>query len=175
MVLIAATSPYFGIGLIKGIKYELRRKKWRQFYNDLYRLKRQKRISVNQNPDGSYAVTITQIGKDWVGKYDLDTLEIKKPEEWDGFWRFFTFDIPAKKKAARYALLNKLKELGFIMVQRSLWAHPYECREELAVIAKAFEVEPHVHFFVAHDFDQDWRLRDLFKRYNGVTLVASAQ
>jgi DNA-binding transcriptional regulator PaaX len=102
-------------------------------------------------------------------RYWLDDLEIKKPEQWDGFWRFIAFDIPSKNpksKLARYSLLKKLKELGFIMVQRSLWVHPYECREELAVIAKAFEVEPYIHFFVAHDFDKDFELRRKFKKYN---------
>ena len=153
VVAVAAASPYFGLAFMKGLNRELERKKWREFYKELNRLKKTKRINVVQKPDGSFEVTITQLGKDYVARYDLDSLEIKRPESWDGLWRMCSFDIPAKKQAARYALIGKLKELGFVMVQESLWTHPFECREELAVLAKAFEVEPHVYCFVASDFD----------------------
>jgi len=164
-VIIAASSPYFGLGLARGIQKEIARKKWRQFYNDLYRLRRQKRINVVQKPNGSYEVTITSLGSKMAKTYELDDLQIKKPEQWDGFWRFIAFDIPSKNpksKLARQCLINKLRDVGFVMVQKSLWVHPYECREELAVIARAFEVEPYVYFFVAHDFDKDYKLREKF-------------
>ncbi|MEK7154062.1 MAG: hypothetical protein AAB792_00700 [Patescibacteria group bacterium] len=172
-VLVAASSPYFGLNLIGGIQKEVTRKKWRQFYNDLYRLKKQRRINVLQNPDGAYEVTITSLGTRIAKTYELDGLEIKKPEHWDGFWRFIAFDIPSKNpksKLARHSLLKKLKELGFIMVQRSLWVHPFECREELAIIVKAFEIEPYAHFFVAHDFDKDPELRVKFQKYSSLNL-----
>ncbi len=169
-VIVAATNPYFGLNILRGIKQELKQKSWRQFYNELYRLRSRKRINVSQNPDGSYVVAVSTLGKKVVEKYILDDLEIKKPEQWDGFWRFLSFDIPSIKKLARYSLLNKLKELGFIMVQNSLWAHPYECRKELAVIAKAFEVEPYVHFFVAHDADKDRWLKEEFRKRNKIAL-----
>jgi DNA-binding transcriptional regulator PaaX len=173
-VLVAASSPYFGLNLIGGIQKEIARKKWRQFYNDLYRLKRQKRLNVLQKPNGAYEVTITNLGSKIAKTYELDDLKIKKPDQWDGFWRFIAFDIPSKNpksKLARHSLLKKLKELDFIMVQRSLWAHPYECREELGVIAKAFEVEPYVRFFVAHDFDKSWELRDKFQKQNSLGVI----
>jgi DNA-binding transcriptional regulator PaaX len=167
-ILIAASNPYFGLSFLKGIEKEFNRKKWRQFYRSLQRLKNRKQIVVLQRPDGSFEVTLTNLGKRVAERYLLDDLKIKKPERWDGFWRFFAFDIPSrnpKNKLARDSLLKKLKELGFVMVQKSLWAHPYECRKELAVIAKAFEIEPYVHFFVAHDFDKDYKLR---KKFDGM-------
>jgi len=169
-VIVAASSPYFGLNLLRGLGQESKQKSWRQFYNELYRLRRRKRINVSQNPDGSYTVSINALGKKVVEKYDFDDLGIKRPEQWDGFWRFLSFDIPARKKLARYSLLNKLKELGFIMVQNSLWVHPFECRKELAVIAKAFEVEPYVRLFVAHETDRDWWLRREFKKRNNIDL-----
>ena len=169
-ILIAASSPYFGLKILQGIGQESSRKSWRQFYNELYRLRRQKRINVSQNPDGSYNVIISNLGKKLVEKHELDDLEIKRPERWDGFWRFLSFDIPSNKKLARYSLLNKLKELGFIMAQNSLWAHPFECRKELAVIAHAFEVQSHVCFFVAHEADNDSWLREKFEKRNRMIL-----
>lgn len=170
VTILAASSPYFGIGAISAIRKDLNKKKWREFYKELNRLRHKKRINVSQNSDGSYNVEITNLGKNLVGKYNLDDLIIKQPEQWDGFWRFCSFDIPGVKKQARQALLSKLKELGFIMAQKSLWVHPFECREELAVIAKAFEVEPYIHFFVAHDLDKDTLFRKKFADKTGIHL-----
>jgi len=169
-VVLASTNSYFGLNVAGAFKKELDRKKWGEFHREMNKLKIKKRINVSENSDGSYNVEITNLGKNLVAKYNLDDLIIKKPEQWDGFWRFCSFDIPGPKKQARQALLSKLKELGFIMAQKSLWTHPFECREELAVIAKAFEVEPYIHFFVAHDLDKDLFLRKKFTSKTGIPL-----
>ena len=169
-VVLASSNPYFGLRIGEAFKRELDRKKWGEFHREINKLRNKKRINVSQNPDGSYNVEITNLGKKLVGRYDLDELTIKNPKQWDGFWRFCSFDIPGSKKQARQALLSKLKELGFIMAQKSLWTHPFECREELAVIAKAFEVEPYIHFFVAHDLDKDMLLRKKFANKTGIDL-----
>ena len=170
ITILAASSPYFGIRASGAFRRELDKKKWREFYKELYRLKHKKRINVLQNSDGSYNVEITNLGKNLVSRYNLDELIVKKPDQWDGFWRFCSFDIPGTKKHARQVFLSKLKGLGFVMAQKSLWTHPFECREELAVIAKAFEVEPYIHFFVAHDLDKDLLLRKKFTKKTGIYL-----
>ena len=170
-VILASGSPYFGLKAAGALKRHLDKKKWKEFYKELYMLKYRKRINVSENSDGSYNVEITNLGKNLVAKYHLDDLIIKQPEQWDGFWRFCSFDIPGSKKQARQALLSKLKELDFIMAQKSLWVHPFECREELAVISKAFEVEPYIHFFVAHDLDKDLLLRKKFAEKTGTRLT----
>ena len=169
-VVLASGSPCFGLNVIGSLKKELDKKKWREFYKELYMLKYRKRINASQNSDGSYNVEITNLGKNLVARYHLDDLVIKQPEQWDGFWRFCSFDIPGPKKQARQALLSKLKELGFIMAQKSLWTHPFECIEELAIIAKAFEVDPYIHFFVAHDLDKDGFFRRKFSERSGIYL-----
>ena len=169
-VVLVSGNPYFGLMVAGELKRQLDKKKWKEFYKELYMLKYRKRINVSQNSDGSYNVEITNLGKNLVVKYNLDDLLIKQPDQWDGFWRFCSFDIPGPKKRARQSLLSKLKELGFIMAQKSLWTHPFECREELAVITKAFEVEPYVHFFVAHDLDKDGLFRRKFSDKSGIYL-----
>lgn len=165
-VAIAATSPYFGLNLIKGIEKEMKRKKWRQFYNTLHQLKKQKRLDIFQNDVGTYKVELTILGQKIVKRHDLDNLTIERPKQWDGQWRFFSFDIPVYKKEARFALLSKLKDLGFILVQRSLWAYPFECQKELMVMAKAFEVESHVLYLSAgYTSGGEW-LRAKFSKQN---------
>ena len=172
-VVLAASSPYFGLAAGKAFKKELNRKKWREFYKHLNSLKYKKRINISQNPDDSYNVAITTFGKDLVTRYNLDDLVIKKPDEWDGGWRFCAFDIPKKaNKLARHALVDKLKALGFIMLQKSLWVHPFECREELSVVAKSFEVEPYVCAFIAYEMDieKENKLKKTFYAHTGIFL-----
>ncbi|MDO8495314.1 MAG: hypothetical protein Q7S32_02180 [bacterium] len=170
-IVIVASNPYFGLYLFKGIQKELKRRKWRQFYNTLHQLKRQKRLDIFHNNDGTYKVELTDLGKKVVHQYDLNSLNIPKQEKWDGRWRFFSFDIPVHKKEARAALLGKLKELGLILVQRSLWAHPFECRKELMIIAKAFEVESHVLYIAAQEVSGGEWLRVKFNKQNQTMLI----
>jgi len=172
-VIVAASSPCFGMKAVGVFKKELERKKWKEFYRAMNGLKYKKRLNVTQNPDGTYNLEITQIGQNTVEKYDLNNLKIEKPSEWDGGWRVISFDIPKTKQSARQALLAKLKELGFIMLQRSIWVHPFECRKELAVVAKAFEVEPYVYCFVAWEFsgEKNYKLKKRFEIKNRTVLI----
>lgn len=47
-------------------------------------------------------------------------------KKWDKKWRIVIFDIEEKQKKTREALRYKLKELGFGMIQESVWVSPYD-------------------------------------------------
>jgi len=170
VVLIAVTNPYFGIKAIEALQKDLERKKWRQIKNSLYYLRSRGAIEAIQMPDGSFTVTATATGKKIAEKYDLENMRIERPDRWDGYWRILSFDIPANKKLARQTLLGKLKDLGFIMLQKSIWIHPFDCQKELAVISKAFEVEPYVNFIVAKELDKSYKVRKEFETKNQIQL-----
>ena len=168
---IAAINPFFGLLTAKIIEEELKKRKWDKLRNDLYYLKRRGFIKVDKSSDGSYRIRPTDKGKDRVKKVFLEDVSIKIPKKWDGYWRLVVFDIPAVKKQARYALLAKLKELGFIMVQRSIWAHPFECKKEIAVLSRAFGVERYIHQITCHEISAGEDLRYEFEKRNSVKLV----
>src|SRR3989344_5130016 len=171
VVLVAAANPYFGIKAIGVIQKELKRRKWEQFRSDLYHLRRKGFINVESNPNGTYTIKTTKAGREQAHKYDLDNLFIEIPKKWDRNWRLVVFDIPAKKYKARSALLGKLKELGFVMLQRSIWAYPFECKNEIAVVGKAFEVERYIHQITCHEISGEEQLRYDFEKRNGIILV----
>lgn len=52
-------------------------------------------------------------------------------KSWDGKWRLVMFDIPQKLKRARDQLRSKLKELGFGMLQKSMWISPHNFTQDL--------------------------------------------
>ena len=61
------------------------------------------------------------------------------------------FDIPEKKKSARDSLREKLKELGCIKLNDSVWVYPYPCQEEIDFVANYWKVGKYVHFVLAKD------------------------
>ena len=171
VVLVAATNPYFGIKAVGIIQKELKRRKWNQLRNDLYYLKRKGFIDVESNQDGTYTVRTTKSGRKQAHRYDIDNLSIETPKRWDGYWRLVIFDIPAYKQKARFALLAKLKNFGFIMLQRSIWAYPFECKKEIAVLAKAFKIEGYVQHVVCNEVSVGEYLRREFEKNNNIQLV----
>lgn len=50
---------------------------------------------------------------------------------WDGKWLIVVFDIPEKRKRDRNILRNKLYELGFGRLQRSVFISPFNVYEDL--------------------------------------------
>lgn len=48
-----------------------------------------------------------------------------KPKHWDGNWYLVVFDIPERQERKRKILREKLKDLGFGMLQKSIWLSPY--------------------------------------------------
>lgn len=80
------------------------------------------RVIIN----GQAKLRISSIGKKKLSR-DFPFLNLQN-QKWDGKWRIVTFDIPIKKRNLRDNLRRKLKELGFGMLQQSIWvsAHPIE-------------------------------------------------
>jgi len=57
-------------------------------------------------------------------KRDFPIFRMQK-RKWDGKWRIVIFDISEKSRLLRNALRRKLKELGFGMLQQSIYISPY--------------------------------------------------
>lgn len=53
-------------------------------------------------------------------------------QKWDGLFRAAAFDIPEKKRNLRSLIRERLKNLGFGMMQESLWITPYSLTEPLS-------------------------------------------
>ncbi|MBI3274137.1 MAG: hypothetical protein HYZ69_03255 [Candidatus Colwellbacteria bacterium] len=170
VVAIAATNPFFGVVASHVLREELKRRKWKNFRGDLYYLKRRGFIDVCQNFDGSYSVNATSAGKCQAAKYKLDEIAIKVPKKWDKQWRLIIFDIPIEKQKGRLALLSKLRELRFIMLQKSVWVHPFECRNEVATLAKAFEVDKYIQQLTCSNVSAGEFLKEEFEKRNNIRL-----
>ena len=65
----------------------------------------------------------------------------EEDEKWDGKWRLIFWDIPEKRKSIRDLLRNKLKQLGFVRWQKSVWASKKNCTEILREFIKSAGIE----------------------------------
>ena len=59
----------------------------------------------------------------------------------------------------------KLKELGFLELQKSVLVLPYECEDEINFIVEVFLIRPFVRFMRVKSFTNDEQLKIKFGLY----------
>jgi len=123
----------------------------------------EKLVEYKEKPDGSIEIVLTEKGKLKALEGKIDELEIEIPRNWDKLWRIVIFDIPEKKKRARDALRRKLKELGFLELQKSVFIFPYECKDEIEFIVEVFEIRRYVRYLVVKEITNEEELLLKFK------------
>lgn len=111
---------------------------------------------------GGEKVRLTKKGKELFKLIKLHNLEIPKPKKWDGIWRLVSYDIPNVSSKRRDWFRGTLENLGFIKIQDSLWVHPYECKEEIAVISKNLCINDHIIVMTTDHLPNQTRLENYF-------------
>lgn len=122
------------------------------FSQRIKRLKKQKLVEVVEE-NGQTLVRITEAGRVRALRYKLEEIEIKKPKVWDKKWRIVIFDIPEKYKRMREIFRDHLKTMGFYMLQKSVWVHPYPCFDEVEFLRQVYHVGVNVSYIVADSIE----------------------
>ena len=162
MICIAATSPYFGTNLIKGFK-RLKEYNKKKVYNTFYKLRKNGHIRI-KSQKGQIYISLTKKGKNMAGWLQIDNLKIKRPKKWDRKWKLVAFDISQPKAIYREALRGKLKELGFHQLQKSIWIHAFNCKDEINLLIDFFGFsKEEVRLIIADSIGDDRELKELFK------------
>lgn len=71
-------------------------------------------------------------------------------QKWDQKWRIVTFDIPVKKTNERNRLRRKLKELGFGMLQQSIWISPHGFEDDIREFLVENNLGKNAYVFVSN-------------------------
>ena len=162
MVYVAASSPYFVLNLMRKFR-RLKNYKKKKISDTFYNLRKQGCIKITKKNHQIY-ISLTEKGRKKAGWMQIDELKIKKPKKWDRKWRIVVFDIAQLKIIHRNAFRGKLKELGFKKLQKSVWVHPFECRDEVALLRDFFGLsEKEVILMTVEKLESDTFLRRLFK------------
>lgn len=154
------TNPRNHIKLFKTLPKEWKKINRSHIYRLSHSLKRRGYIKYNRSGE-LIRIIITDAGKKYLKRLEVNDLELPKNASWDGVWHVILFDIPEEKKRIRDALRRKLKELGCIEVQKSVFAWPYNCRKEIQFVIDFFDIHDNV-IYSESKISNDEKLRKYF-------------
>lgn len=127
------------------------------------RLEKEGFVKVKYLPNGKTEVSITQNGHTRVLRYNLGTMQLMNKKKWDKKWRLILFDVPEKRKVMRDALRKKIKELGLLKIQQSVYVYPHQCEKEMDFLISYFKIRPFVKYFTIERFGGDDEYRKHFE------------
>ena len=155
---VMSVIPALLVGFIS-----LARSQNRQFYmkSALTRLKEQGFVEFFER-GGKKHLRLTDKGRARAFLYKSGKDTIKKPWRWDGKWRVVIFDIKETRRLARTLFRKQLQNLGFVRVQNSVWAYPYECDEVVAFLKSDASLGRSVLCMTVEQLESDKWLREKF-------------
>lgn len=112
---------------------------------------------------GEERIVLTKKGKDLLKLISLEDINISPKKDWDGIWWLVSYDVPKKYNLARDLFRYYLKRIGFYQIQDSLWVFPYNCKEEIAIIARELEIN---NFVIIMETDHLPNQEDMIEHYN---------
>lgn len=156
-------SPRRYFRILKRVRKEWSAINREALHQAIRKLYASKLIDARDNRDGSTTVVLTDAGKQKVLRYKIDEMRIKRPEKWDKRWRIILFDVPERMRKIRDALRHHLRQLGCYEFQKSVFVHPFECRNEIDFIIEFYHARPFVRFIVADEIDNALHLKNKFR------------
>jgi DNA-binding transcriptional regulator PaaX len=116
-------------------------------------LQRHGLASVTRLNPTTFKITISPYGAQKILKQNMMHVKVTTPKTWDKKWRMICFDIPASKAKERTFFNTSLHRLGFVMLRRGIWAHPYECYSQLTVVTDYLNITRYISYITAESID----------------------
>lgn len=122
--------------------------------------------------DGASYLRLTSSGKRKIER-DFPLFKIQE-NKWDRRWRIISFDIDEINKKVRDRFRYKLKELGFGMLQKSVFITPYDITKDFAEFIEEQKLDDYVYIMEASHLlkgdikslvNRIWHLEELNERY----------
>lgn len=130
----------------------------------LAELKRQSLVHIALQDD-AYHFTLTPAGAYRLQQTLINELVIDLPQSWDGKWRIVSFDIPLNNSGQRAVFASRLKSLGMVMLQKSMWVHPAPCFEVVEKLAGHYNLLRYCTLIEATQMDEQ-STRRLLKQFD---------
>ncbi len=125
-----------------------------------YRLQKKGLLVWNKEKD---RLELTARGRIEAARIRIGLIEIPRPRKWDGRWRIVIFDISEKRRSLRIRVRHLLGRLGFVRLQDSVWVHPYDCEEIVAILKHDFKIGRELLYIIADAVEYDRPLRKHFE------------
>ena len=159
---VVAVIALPGLGLVVRDLHKFRDRRGRQrLYQSVQYLRRRGFVELEYFEDGKIKISLTKQGNTVVKKLNIEQMKIPTPDRWDSKWRIVIFDVPNWKSKNRSAFTDRLKHIGFRMIQKSVWGYPFPCHDEIMILRKFYDIEKYVTYLeTAMVEDEDhWRQR----------------
>lgn len=105
----------------------------------LAELRRQGLVYITNEQD-EYKFMLAPAGDKRLKQLAIDEVKIRVPEKWDKKWRLVVFDIPVKHSTNRKVFIEHMQRFNFVMLQRSVWAHPAPCLQQVEQLAIHYNI-----------------------------------
>ena len=128
----------------------------------LHKFKLQKYIESVVDANRIEHIKLTNYGRVRALEYNFRHIILPTKKRWDKKWRFVLFDIPEPLKKKRDALRRKLKHLGFLEFQKSVFIYPYPCQNEINFVINFFSIHNNV-FYLEAPISPDAQFRSHFR------------
>jgi len=163
-ITLALTAPN-ALSLLRnlGSKYSSQRNVNQRISQTIGRLVTRGLIRRNKRSDGTTNLVLTKAGERHAKSLaQIQRSASMRKTKWDGKWRIVIFDVWEKRRAVRDQLRNRLKTIGFIRVQNSVWVYPYDCEEILIFFRTELRLGKSALYIVAEGIENDTSLRKQF-------------
>lgn len=124
---------------------------------------------------GEVYMRITSEGRKTI-KRDFPMLSFQN-KPWDRKWRIVMFDIEEIKKVVRDRLRRKLKELGFGMLQKSVFISPHNIMKDFLEFCESAGIKQYLYFLETENLivedkaefaNKVWNLDELNESYKNI-------
>ncbi len=105
---------------------------------------------------------LTQKGEKTLRALTLLECAQKAPRKWDNKWRVLIFDIPERRKGLRQKIRITLQAIGFVRLQDSVWAYPYDCEDLITLLKADFHIGDDMLYMIVDVIERDASLRSHF-------------
>lgn len=172
--LIKIHEPFDRHGLYR--KYIHEYYSWRdldkkKFRDDMKRLQRQGLIDLYLK-DNVGMVELTGKGQEKLKIILAQDYKYITPKNWDKKWRIVIFDIPDTKKKNRELFRNKLKEIGFLKIQESVYVYPFDSKETIDYFKYLLNIGPFVQYIVAETIESQTNILDYFLKNKTISKIS---
>ena len=167
---IVLTSPYGGRVVTGALREYLhkraKKKEWEKILDAqnvsraLYKLKKRKHIKIEVRGN-KVIIKLTERGCKRKLEYEYENIKVSQPQRWDKKWRLLMFDIPHEAKLIRDSFRRKLKNIGFVAFQKSIWIYPYPCENEIDFVTEYLKIGKYLTLLTVR-IENDLPLREKF-------------
>lgn len=118
-------------------------------------------ITIFEGRDGM-VMRLTEKGQRELLRYQLREKSLES-RRWDKKWRLVIFDIAEKRRYARDRVRQDMQSFGFVKLQDSVWAYPYECEQVVTLLKAQYKIGKELVYIVAGEIEGDESLKKKFQ------------